>query len=184
MSYESKFKAWSRNNYEDLMLDDYSLIGCGSYRKKKLRDVSNAQGREMAIDHYATDFSKEFRLSKKKLCMFFNDEVGTSKNYELSHGHNHILISNYQHKSIDPDDAVKFSDKWWRDHYGICTFEKFDPRRKRNGVSYVSKYKQKGILVMNNAKVTKAMERHLNYLRKQKNKFPGTPPPIDWNDYC
>jgi hypothetical protein len=195
MSYIDKFKAISDIYYEDLMLDDYSLIGCGSYRRQSLRDASNVLGREKAVDHYITAFSRKFNLSKKKVCIYFNDEVGTSKrceglwagsgttkNYELDHGHNHILVSKYQHKEVDPDDAVKFSDYWWRNHYGICTFEKFDPERKRNGVSYVSKHSQNGLLVLNNAKLTKAMERHLDYLKKQKNNI-KTPRPLDWKDY-
>ena len=170
MWYEDRFKSVSNNCYNHLMLDDYLLIGCGSYRKNKMRDVSNVQGRKRAVDHYATEFSKKFRVSKKKLCMYFNDEVGTSKNYELSHGHNHIAISRYHCDKVDPVEAVKFSDRFWRDNYGICTFERFDNRRKRCGISYLSKHKQNGLLVMNNVEVTKAMYNHLDYLFKNKSK--------------
>ena len=151
---------WSAANYNDLILDEYLLFGTGSYRNRSdYREATKTDNRIRAVEHYALKFSKRFKVSRKKLCMVYNDEIGGSK------GHSHIAVSNYLPKSIDPIEAAHWSNRFWDKNYGICRFEPFDPKKKLRAIGYLTKVYKGNELVFNDFRTTKAMKKHLEYLK-------------------
>lgn len=157
---------WSAANYNDLILDDYLLFGTGSYRNRSdYREATKTDNRIRAVEHYSLELCKRFKVSRKKLCMAYNDEIGCSKVRELAAGHSHIAVSNYLPKSIDPKEAAHWSNEFWRENYGISRFEPFDPKKKLRAISYLTKVYQGNELVLNDFRTTKAMKKHLEYLK-------------------
>ena len=165
MFYEERFREWSKINYNDLILDDYILFGHGSYRSKRFRDSECIDKRIDAVEHYAVKFCKHFKIRREKFAFAYNDEIGSSKVRELAAGHNHLVISAYQPVELNAQEAAQWSNKFWKDNYGICQFEPFNKHKKKNAIGYLCKATQNNLLVMNDIRTSKAMKRRINYLK-------------------
>ena len=162
---DKNFRELETSLVDNLILDDYICWGIATQGNGRKRDTTKASIRLDDVDFVMGKVAHDLPLRRDKLCYFSKDENSLD-----GVGHTHVLVSHHNlPKSISSREFSLNLNKAWKKHFGYASFLPFDnhSEEKINGLNYLSKTKQRGVIVINDYRFSKGMRRRLGWLREQ-----------------